>query len=396
MIRLMKSKTGLDFILLLFLFVFVCFLQPLYGEDKRLPESSLDAGNVLLSSTIVDGVQCNVSAVVSKVKMYIGDEADYTIKATVPKGWSCDLGKAGPLLEQAGFEIRDFHTPKALGNSTDARSFTFSTFTTGTYIVPSVPVKVTADMNRGAGNNETNSSADSGVFSDFVLGTRPLTIVVVPVPPKPGEPDDIRDIKGPMSIAMPSLINYVIILVIFIALVIHFFRKVRSRGDGVEETIITPLGAYEIAIRQYEKLTTDYSSDHIDVKIFHYGLTEILKLYLSRRYFLPILSDTTSELVCELNENNFDKQLTKIVANILEESDLIKFARFIPTDEETSTHSQQLLKFLEDTKPEEEYNDGAEVILDDEEIVSDDEITDTKPVQVEVDNNSSVNQKGGV
>ena len=315
------------------------------SESASVEDSSMMKAP-LLSSMMIDGKECSVSAQVDKVRMYIGDVANLTVEATVPSGWSPDLGKAGPMIDKAGFEIRDFHTPEFDDPAKAARSFAFSTFTTGTYMIPPVPVEVIPTSGKG---------------QTYVLATRPVSIEVVPVPPIPGEPDDIRDIAEPMNFQVSSLLWFAAGILGAGILILVVLKRMVNHGDVTEETVVTPLGAYEMAFARYEKLTSDYDAKEIDVKTFHYGLTEILRLYLEGRYTIEVLSETTGELIEDLKRRSFDSSLLNTIETLLWESDMVKFARYTPSTEETAAHSQSLLGFLQDTKPTEEESSESDL-----------------------------------
>ena len=53
-----------------------------------------------------------------------------------------------------------------------------------------------------------------------------------------------------------------------------------------------------------------------------------------------------------MRENSFPDEELSVVEDLLQESDLVKFARYKPSEEEISRHDQCLDSLLERTKPE--------------------------------------------
>ncbi len=306
------------------------------------------------SSAIFEGKRVFVDGQVDKVKMYIGDVVTYKMTTRHPEKMEVGTSYAGRLLNAAGFEIRDFKEPqreKINEEIVETRSFTFSTFTTGAYVIPPIPVQLKHEDGRS-----------------IQLATMPLRIDVVPVPRRPGEPDDIRDIKGTLSFAKPALwpwILGIVVILVFVAAVVIYLV---TRTPVTEEVIYTPLDAYEDAIARLRDLRQRRDSGEVDVKTYHYGFAEILRIYLEGRFAFTSLSETTSELISGLKNHDFAEKEIKVIEQLLEESDLVKFARYSPSASETADHDSALDAFLERTKPVPE-----EVIADDEEIVIEDE-----------------------
>ena len=89
-----------------------------------------------------------------------------------------------------------------------------------------------------------------------------------------------------------------------------------------------------------------------------------MRIYLERRFTCTTLSETTVELLASLAQNDFPEGELTTVQTLLEESDLVKFARYQPSTAEMEDHDRTLDGFLERTKPAAET-----IVADDEEAV---------------------------
>lgn len=76
------------------------------------------------------------------------------------------------------------------------------------------------------------------------------------------------------------------------------------------------------------------------MKEYHSELTYILREYLESRYGIQALEQTTSEILEQLREADFDKSHSVNLASLLQTADLVKFAKAQPPVE---FHEQAML-----------------------------------------------------
>ena len=70
--------------------------------------------------------------------------------------------------------------------------------------------------------------------------------------------------------------------------------------------------------------------DRGELKTHYVGVTETLRRYLEDRYGIPALESTTDELRPRLQEISLESILASRALAILEEADLVKFAKARP------------------------------------------------------------------
>ena len=110
-----------------------------------------------------------------------------------------------------------------------------------------------------------------------------------------------------------------------------------------------PRPAHEIAL---EALTDLYSSDLLEKgqsKFFYICLSEILRNYLEGRYYVTAMEETTDEIIRDLAGHVDDEKRRKL-SRILKESDLVKFAKYIPDSNQTEEIKKNSEQFVHDTK----------------------------------------------
>lgn len=168
----------------------------------------------------------------------------------------------------------------------------------------------------------------------------------------------IYDIVGPYKapVTFDEILPWILLLLIVAAIVWFLVRYFRNRKkDIVEETaVVNPDPAHVIAFRELEKLRAEELWQKGQVKYYYTRLTEILRQYLENRYRVYSLEMTTSETLDELLRTGFKKdELFSLLRDVLTAADLVKFAKYVPGNDEHELNYQNSWKFVDATKKEE-------------------------------------------
>ena len=133
-----------------------------------------------------------------------------------------------------------------------------------------------------------------------------------------------------------------------------------------------PRPAHEIAFDELNKL---FSSDLLETgqyKAFFSELSMILRGYLENRYFIYALEETTYEIVRDMKKKLEDKDMLRDLEQVLSLSDLVKFAKYKPTEDEIAQAKSATMDFIIHTKEEvaeeDEENDETPVIGDPDDV----------------------------
>ncbi len=125
--------------------------------------------------------------------------------------------------------------------------------------------------------------------------------------------------------------------IIVIALLTLLGRKLWSmRGPRQGPPPPPPRPAEEIALEKLEALKSSSYLDEGRHKVFHVTLSEAFREYLGNRYRFHSLDRSTEELLVDLRRSHLKKDLFNKVVNLLGETDLVKFAKFIPGLEDSN------------------------------------------------------------
>lgn len=143
----------------------------------------------------------------------------------------------------------------------------------------------------------------------------------------------LNDIKDTLSIHEQ---NYLLIWVIgstlgSTLLTLLFVWILRRYQPQKQEIITPPRPAHEIAYERLSKLMANQLVEKGLMKQYHFELSEIIREYLGNRFLFDSVELTTTELKDHLNSKMiFDRTKQPLVDNFLDDTDLVKFARYMP------------------------------------------------------------------
>ena len=249
-------------------------------------------------------------------KVTLGDEIHFVIKIKRP----VNLKLINPPSEKTSlnpFEIKSVvmaATKTEDGQIEDNYTFTLTIFQLGDFNVPPISL-VFADQ-----------SGHGGIQGS----TQPVKIQVVPSAEHPKSGDDIRPIKGPVSMDT-SFIRILIVAVIIAllcaaGLIIFILSKQKKRLEDLESI----LPAHERARLELGRLREKNWIKAGKVKEFYSELADILRRYVQRGFGIDTYDKTTFEIMYSLKEEEINGQAREKIKIIFENSDLVKFAKFTP------------------------------------------------------------------
>lgn len=299
-----------------------------------------------------------VEASVDKSVITIGDRVTYTLKIDRAKGLRVhDPGKGTNL---GMFEIKDYtiHDSVEVNNRVIQQfDYVISVYDTGTFVIPPFPVAF--------------QPSDTSQKFQFIT-SEPLTIQVESV--VNDENAEIHDIRPPLGIPvnywrMILMIGSLVLGLALLATAYWLYRK-RKQGQPIfRKELLRP--AHEIALEDLQKFLESNLLQDGEYKIFYSGLSDIVRRYIERRFFIKAMEETTTELLTSLTEEQFPNEQIGLVQEILSACDLVKFAKYAPANSETESTVQLIRNFIERTKMEfetvereveEDPEDTAEVV----------------------------------
>lgn len=175
-----------------------------------------------------------------------------------------------------------------------------------------------------------------------------------------------QDLKPQASLPKPAIWHWVLIgilaaiVVIIIAwFLLHQWRKRRSSETEVLEVIDTRLPE-EIAYEELDRITLLDLPARGEYKHHYELVTNCVRSYLERIYKIPAMESTTGEIMSSLRSlrlSQMSKDIIPSLRSLLDESDLVKFAKLDPSIERARDTVAQARSIVDITKPDREKLD---------------------------------------
>ena len=151
-------------------------------------------------------------------------------------------------------------------------------------------------------------------------------------------------------------IIWLLLVLLLIAAVIYYLVT-RKKPTITEEEGIAALAPFEEAIEKLQKLDNKLLWQNNEIKKYYSELTEIVRAYIEKELKIPALEITTHELVAILSEFNkaktidTSKETIKKLNALLQEADLVKFAKSTPLSHEIEEDRKDAEEILYTLKP---------------------------------------------
>lgn len=287
-----------------------------------------------------DDKRPTVTATISEDTILIGDRffIDITAKkdmAQVVEFPVFDNGKLNEIMEI--IDESKIDTMIEGREVTLKRRYTLTAFDAGYYGIGKFPM-LYADKNI----LDTIFSADSLKLFIKTFDIDTLTQKIVTVKPPLETPITFAEIKNILFISLAVLI----VIAIIIYFVIRYRRAKKAKLDAI------PDEPYHVtAIRLLESTYNQKLCQSGKYKLYYTSITDIVREYIEKRWAINAMEMTTIEIINALTLLNLSARDIAKLKELLETSDLVKFAKMVPDDTDNENSYQNAYIFIDETKP---------------------------------------------
>ncbi|UCE23148.1 MAG: hypothetical protein JSU74_07515 [Candidatus Zixiibacteriota bacterium] len=267
--------------------------------------------------TSVPGI--SITTEVDRAEVYIGDLINYTVTIEYDSTYQLIPPPLGANL--GAFDVKDYQsdilTRLEGGRFRSTNVFVLSTFTTGDYVIPPIPVIF-----------DLPDSSRKALLSEAV------PIKVLSLLGNAGDSVDIKPLKAQYEFLRDLTLYYVggaAGLLVLILLAILIWLKLRRKKMAEEPVDLRP--AWEIAFEKLAFLKQKELPEQEQFKLYYIELTEIIRTYYERMYSLNVLDMTTTEFLQAFEQLDLPDGLYDETKEFLGHADLVKFAKLVPERE---------------------------------------------------------------
>lgn len=211
-------------------------------------------------------------------------------------------------------------------------------------------------------------SFDSGLYvipeQQFVIGvdtfrSNPLTLKVIPVfVDSLTNIHDFKPVEGvPFRLLdfLPSFIAdywwvYLLVLILIGGGLFVYFKWLR-KGRVPLLPKKKPIPPFEEAMSRLEALKQKQLWQAGQDKEYYTELTDILRVYIFRRFGINAVEMTSSQIIATLRRNEETRAVNEQLNMILEVADFVKFAKMRPLPDDNERSMSRAVNFVNETKP---------------------------------------------
>lgn len=139
-------------------------------------------------------------------------------------------------------------------------------------------------------------------------------------------------------------------LAVLAALFVVGWRRYRKQGRLLPAR--PEPSPYEVAMNSLRDLKERKLWEQGLEKDYYTRLTDILRVYLDRRFGINAMEMTSAQIIAKLAEDINVKEKRDYVRRILDVADYVKFARVRPLPADNIAAYEDAVRFVEETKPE--------------------------------------------
>ncbi len=272
----------------------------------------------------------------------IGEHTHMLLDITIPVEGEVIWPPVDELLGKDIELIRE-ETADTLTLNTDSirirRSFMITSWEDGYFPVPPVEFKHILEQ-------------DTTVFE-----SRPVLLQVADV--EVDLEEDIQDIRPIISVPLTfwEVFLWMLAGVVLVLLIIgiYLWRRKRGKQESGEQAVKPreEVPAHIAAISSLETLRKKKLWQDGRVKEHYMELTDIIRLYIGKRYGFAAPEMTTGEILHIIPSRVADERILGLLSDLLHHADLVKFAKHQPGEDKHEKAVDKALAFVSGTVPAE-------------------------------------------
>lgn len=238
-------------------------------------------------------------------------------------------------LDTTEFQIRSIEPLNGEYRDDFGREYQITVWDTGRLVLPEHPVEI----------READGSGQFIMWTDRIPLQVNSTLLA-------GGQGGLRPIKGPVPVSMPLPWRTIIListLVLLLTALPLLWRKRQRNEKQQNETVVPTEPPDKIALAKIEHLEVKKIWESGQFKEFYYLVSYLLREYIENSIYFKTLEMTTTEIAALHDIIDVDRKLFSEILALLSRSDMIKFARQIPTGDRCRSDLELARQFVRQT-----------------------------------------------
>lgn len=291
---------------------------------------------ILIISGLTNSQAQNYSVLttIDSSSIQVGDPIRLRFEINAPKDVRIKLPSAGDALSGHIEVLKKLQVDSA-NLAKRVWIMQVTSFDSGTQVIPSLPFVF------------ISSTKNDTLYSDSLK----IEVSLLPT----DSTKVIADIKPPVDVPLTfkEVLPYLLVglgILIVLAIILWLIYRLRSKKSLIPsfKKIDPP---HVRALQNLQKLKEEKLWQNGFVKEYYTQMSDIIRLYLEERFDIQALEQTTSEIMSQIEYQNHLVDYKRDIYEILEMSDLAKFAKVLP-EEKDNVHCMDLaVAFVEKTVP---------------------------------------------
>ena len=266
--------------------------------------------------------EARIAMTVDTTLIHVGDPVTVQLSVDHPEGWVVEWPDS---FEVAPFEVlrAELATPVAPSDGDGLQStatLVVTSFELGELELPAITVPVTA----------TDGTTRTLVTDPFRIGVESVGL---------DESGDLRDIKGPLSLARSwwAVLLWALLAVVLAGGAAYYLYRRRRVTPKSRPAVprAPPRPFHELALEALRALEKSALLERGQVKEYHVRISEIVRRYIEGQFEVPALELTTGEVADGMRRAALGVPITESFRGFLERCDLVKFAKWRPGAEDS-------------------------------------------------------------
>lgn len=310
-----------------------------------------------LSTGIGYAQKSTVRVTVQPSDILIGEQAIVNLEVIAPKGRNILFPVYSDTLV-TGVEVLMMLPPDTLMTEvmTISQKYLITSFDSTLYHIPYMPV---IDGNDTIRSNDFGLKVSSPILSETTAAyldklnkheTDSIDFEQLGI-------SDIKPIQDPpfvwqdyiMYILIPLLI---LVLMVILGFILYLILNKKKKGYYFKPQVILP--PHVVALKELDELKAAKIWQKGQEKLYYTKLTDVLREYIDRRFGIDAPEMTSDEILSAIKKAAGTESVTENLKQILYTADLVKFAKYIPLQDESDLSIMNAYLFVNQTKMEEE------------------------------------------